>query len=59
MDSKIMAMIDKDVNRCRVLKKGENRYLQYNETKKRLSRKYPGRKEYEYIGKAVAKKYRV
>ena len=59
MDSKIMGMIDKDVSSCYVPKKKKDRYRQYDAAKQRLAQKYPGRVEYEYLCKAVAKRYKL
>ena len=57
MDSKIMGLIDAEVARLPVRGKKNIRYRQYEDGKIRLCRMFPGYAEYEYICKAVAKKY--
>jgi hypothetical protein len=57
MDSKIMGLIDAEVARLPAKGKKNIRYRQYEDAKNRLSRRFPGYAEYEYLCKAIAKKY--
>ena len=57
MDSEIVGLINAEVARLPVKGKKAIRYRQYEDGKRRLCRMFPGYAEYEYICKAIAKKY--
>lgn len=57
MGSEIMGLIDAEVACLPAKGKKNIRYRQYEEAKSRLCRLFPGYAEYEYICKAIAKKY--
>lgn len=57
MGSEIMGLIDAEVERLPAKGKRNIRYRQYEDAKGRLCRLFPGYAEYEYICKAIAKKY--
>lgn len=61
MDSEIMGMIDREVALLPRTRSRNRRYLwrMYEDGKSKLSSKFPGNEEYQYIGKAVARKYRL
>lgn len=59
MDREIMEIIDLKVSSLPARKKRKHRYRQYEEGKERLGKLFPGGKEYEYLCKAIAKKYGV
>ena len=58
MDGKIMGLIDTEVAKLPQQNR-KQRYIQYENGKKKLCRMFPGGAEYEYICKAVSKKYGV
>lgn len=58
MDNKIMDLINTAIDRLPARsKKKKFRERQYVEAKKELCARFPGDDEYQYICKAVAKKY--
>ena len=57
MDSKIMGLIDAEVARLPARGKRNARYRQYEDGKRLLCRMFLGYAEYEYLCKAIAKKY--
>ena len=61
MDSEIMGLINAEVAKLPQLrrKRRYNRYRLYEIGKKKLCGMFPGGNEYEYICKAIAKKYGV
>ena len=61
MDSEIMGMIDREVALLPRTRSRNLRYLWrlYEEGKTKLSFKFPGHEENQYIGKVLARKYRL
>ena len=57
MASEIMDLIDAEVARLPARGKRNARYRQYEDGKSRLCGMFPGYAEYEYICKAIARKY--
>lgn len=57
MDSKVMALIDAEIRKLPPRGKKKKRYIQYENAKRRLCPLFPGHVEYEYICKAIARKY--
>lgn len=57
MDGKVMDLIDAEIRKLPRRGKKRRRYRQYEDAKKYLCSRFPGRVEYEYICKAIAKKY--
>ena len=57
MDSKIMGLINAEVARLPAKGKRNVRYRQYEHGKNLLCQMFHGYAEYEYICKAIAKKY--
>ena len=57
MDSKVMDLINLEIKRLPARKKVRNRDSQYEAAKKHLCDKFPGHEEYQYICRAIARKY--
>lgn len=57
MDSKVMDLINREIKRLPARKKVRNRDSQYEAAKKYLCDKFPGQEEYQYICRAIARKY--
>ena len=58
MDSKIMGLIDAEIAKL-PRRRRKLKHRQYADGKKKLCDMFPGSEEYEYICKAIAKKYGV
>ena len=56
MDSKIMGLINTEIEKL-PQKNRKQRYQQYEAGKRKLTQMFPGGEDYEYISKALAKKY--
>ena len=57
MDGKIVGMIDAEIRKLPPRGKKRKRYGQYESAKRRLCPMFPGSAEYEYICKAIARRY--